>query len=416
MAIPDRYELAEQISRTASAQVWICRNPAGEGVVLKIAADAASVRKRFERELAAMIAVSGHHVMPILDYDSSYSWYAMPRASYSLWEIETPVATSECVRVLNAAAEGLRPLHIGGQVHRDLKPQNILWLPDDTDGRWVVADFGIVRNAPGLTTSRQTHGGGLTGSDGWAAPEQYADAHDATVTADVYSLGAIAAWLLTGRPPSYGHVTTPADPRIGAVIRKATKPFAPDRYVDLDSFVDAFTKATQPFLGKLETLIEDEDWVGVGEYVIQQQDEYPELIRRVSNTAQSNVNDWAVIDGAGMVDAVLILMEQVPNLNYRHMDSFLTWCVLPLRALTNANRLDLAEDLAAAVFAMTAQVNQFVPARAILDWLAVLPRREGEVMERALHSSDTWEFFEARARDKFKSYKDTELIAKLRQS
>ncbi|MGY2898436.1 serine/threonine protein kinase [Curtobacterium sp. PvP017] len=415
MAIPNGYDLSEQISRTPFAQVWACQNNAGEAVVLKIAADEAPVRKRFERELGAMMATKGRHVMPILDYDLSFSWYAMPRASYSLWEIETPVAISECIQVLNSTAEGLRPLHAVGQVHRDLKPQNLLWLSDDTGARWVVADFGIVRNAPGRTTSRQTRAGGLTGSDGWAAPEQYADAHDATVTADVFSLGAIAGWLLTGKPPSYGHVTMPDDARVGAVIRRATKPNPADRYPNLDDFVDAFDRATRPFVGKVETLLAGKDWVGVGEYVLEQQNEQPELIRRVSVTGQSDVNDWAAVDAAGMLDTALNLLGDVPRLNYHDMDAFLSWCVRPLRALTNADRLDLAEDLAVALFGMTAQLDQFAPARAILDWLAVVPRREGEVMERALHTSESWEFFQMRTRDRFPNYKETGLVAKLRQ-
>lgn len=79
-------------------------------------------------------------------------------------------------------------------------------------------------------------------------------------------------------------------------------------------------------------------------------------------------------------------------------------------------QLESAERVAAVLFGTTASVNQFVPSRAILDWLAVLPRRAGEAMERALYSSESWEFFQEGARDKFENHTDTELIAKLRQS
>jgi serine/threonine protein kinase len=416
MAIPDGYDLRERISETPSAQVWTCQNTSGQTVVVKIAADAPRVQKRFERELRAMVANRNRHVMPILEYDSSLSWYAMPRASHALWATEVPLSVAGCVAVLEAVAEGLRPLHAENQVHRDLKPHNILWLDDANGARWVVADFGIVRNPLGQTTSKLTRAGGLTGSEGWAAPEQYSDAHDAMITADVYSLGAIASWLLTGQPPSYGHVTMPSDPRLGAAIRGATRPHGPDRFANLDDFVKAFTKATQPFVGKFETLTLQGDWVGVSAYILGQREEHTRLIRALPKTSQSDVNAWAAADCAGMVDSVADLLGEVPRMSYRDMDAFLSWCVRVVRALVNANRVESAEHVAAVLFGTTASVDQFAPARTILDWLAVLPSRAGEAMERALHSSESWEFFQEKARDRFENHADTELIAKLRQS
>lgn len=327
MAIPDGYDLGEKISETLSAQVWTSLNIAGHTVVLKIAADAPRVQKRFERELRAMVATENKHVMPILDYDSSLSWYAMPRASHALWETDVPCSVSECVEVLEAVAGGLRPLHAEDQVHRDLKPHNILWLDDEDSARWVVADFGIVRNPLGQTTSELTRSGGLTGSDGWAAPEQYSDAHDATITADVYSLGAIASWLLTGQPPSYGHVTMPPDPRLGAAIRRATRPHGPDRFANLDDFVKAFAKATKPFVGTFEALTQQGEWAEVSACILGKPGEHTRVIRALTKASQSDVNAWAAADSAGMVDAVSDLLGEVPEMSYRDMDSFLSWCV-----------------------------------------------------------------------------------------
>lgn len=416
MAIPDGYDLGERISTTQTAQVWTSWDTSGQTVVLKIAADEPRVQKRFERELLAMVATANRHVMPILDYDSSHSWYAMPYASHALSEADVPCSVSECLEILEAVAAGLRPLHADDQVHRDLKPHNILWLDGQDGARWVVADFGIVRNPLGLTTSKLTHSGGLTGSAGWAAPEQYSDAHDATITADVYSLGAIASWLLTGQPPSYGHVTMPPDPRLGAAIRRATRSHGPDRFANLDDFVKAFTKATRPFVGTFEALTQQGEWVELSAYIIGQPGEHTRVIRALPRVSQSDVNAWATADSAGMVDAVSDLLGEVPGMSYRDMDPFLSWCVRVVRALVNANQLESAERVAAVLFGTTASVDQFAPARTILDWLAVLPRRPGEAMERALLSSDSWEFFQERAHDKFESYTDTELIAKLRQS
>ena len=72
-----------------------------------------------------MVAAANRHVMPILDYDSSHSWYAMPYASHALSEVAVPYSVSECVEILEAVAGGFESLHADDQVHRDLKPDNI---------------------------------------------------------------------------------------------------------------------------------------------------------------------------------------------------------------------------------------------------------------------------------------------------
>lgn len=415
MPIPDNYDLDQRISNTQSAQVWLSRNPSGERVALKIAGNAPSVQTRFQREILAMTSYANRHVMPILDHDSSHSWYAMPFAVRTLFQVTLPFSATECVDVLKAVALGLRSLHDAGQVHRDLKPHNILWLEDDEGARWVVADFGIVRNPLGQTTNQVTRAGGLTGTDGWAAPEQYSDAHDASVFSDVFSLGAIASWLLTGQQPSYGHVTIPRDPRLGAVIRRATRAHGPDRFANLDDFVAAFIRATQPFVGEFESLTQQQEWFEVSAYILQFPAEQQRVIRALPSMTQSDVDSWAAEDSAGMVDAVSELLSEVPQMRFNEMDSFLSWCVNVVRALVNAGKLDLAESLAAVLFGTTADLDQYSPARTILDWIAVVPRRTGEVMERALHVSQSWEYFQEKARDRFERYTDTELINKLRQ-
>jgi serine/threonine protein kinase len=416
MAIPNGYDLGVRISDGAEAQVWTSQNASGQTIVLKIAADEPRVQKRFERELLAMVATANRHVMPILDYDSSHSWYTMPYASHALSKVAVPYSVSECVGILEAVAGGLKPLHADNQVHRDLKPDNILWLDDEDDARWVVADFGIVRNPVGLTTSKLTNAGGLTGSPGWAAPEQYSDAHDAMITADVYSLGAITSWLLTGQQPSYGHVVMPPDARLGAVIRRATRALGQDRFANLDDFVKAFIAATRPYVGAFLTLTQQGDWAEASAYILGQPEENVRVIRALPKVSQPDVNAWAAADSAGMSDAVSDLLEEVPRMSYKDMDPFLSWCVRVLRALVNAKQLESAERVAAVLFGTTASVDQFAPARTILEWLAVLSGRAGEAMERALHSSESWEFFQEHASRKFESFTDTELIVKLRQS
>ena len=114
-----------------------------------------------------------------------------------------------------AICEALRPAHEAGWIHRDLKPPNLLRL----DGRWTVADWGLTRRPRGQTTNPdRTRAGDAFGTDGWAAPELSSDPHSAGPPADIYSIGQIIGWAVTGQQTAGEH---PADP--------ARRPVAPGR-------------------------------------------------------------------------------------------------------------------------------------------------------------------------------------------
>ena len=106
--------------------------------------------------------------------------------------------------------------HGEGVLHRDLKPGNILL---DENGEPLVSDFGLAKSLETPTNLTRT----LTsfGTPGFIAPEQaHGPAKDLNPAADIYSIGAVLFYLLTGRPPFVGENAL-------AVIKEAADKPAP---------------------------------------------------------------------------------------------------------------------------------------------------------------------------------------------
>jgi serine/threonine protein kinase len=157
---------------------------------------------RFKREIEVQRKLSHPNIMPILDVDPAFEWFAMPWASRTFYEAARGMSDDELATAFTAAALGLHAAHRAGYVHRDVKPSNLVDLTDDHERpQWVVSDFGIVRRPPGETTNlKTTH---ALGTDGFIAPEVALGGRTAKITprADAYSLGRMIAWATTGVYP-----------------------------------------------------------------------------------------------------------------------------------------------------------------------------------------------------------------------
>lgn len=115
-----------------------------------------------------------------------------------------PMSVAEAVEITWQLADALASAHAQGVIHRDLKPSNVVLAPD---GRAKVLDFGIARLVPaGADMSASvpgTVGGGLVGTPGYAAPEQYLS-RNVDGRADLYSLGVLLFEMIAGRRPFPG--------------------------------------------------------------------------------------------------------------------------------------------------------------------------------------------------------------------
>lgn len=275
---PQGYTYIDHIASHDFVSVVKALSPAGEEVALKVADNQGGVHRRFERETKAMLDVAGQSTMPILEHDDTYTWYTMPLASKTLNSERVPVSRPEDpLAILQTVADSLRPLHAQGQVHRDLKPENILFLSTEAPGRWVVADFGIVRNAPGLTTAPLTVRGSLTGARAWAAPEQFIDAHDSSPATDVYSAGLLMGWMLMGKAPVPG-VPYSALGSLTSTILRATEQAQHRRFVSMDDFLVHFKKHMHPTKAKLDQLFANAQYTEIHGYLLERPDQLPPLL------------------------------------------------------------------------------------------------------------------------------------------
>lgn len=101
------------------------------------------------------------------------------------------------VAVARAVASALACAHRAGIVHRDVKPDNVLF---DEAGRPCLTDFGVARAAPGTLDEQLTAPGTRLGTPDYMAPEQ-AFARPIDARADLYALGALLYEMLTGHRP-----------------------------------------------------------------------------------------------------------------------------------------------------------------------------------------------------------------------
>jgi hypothetical protein len=158
---------------------------------------------RFEREAAALVRAGGEGVVGVHEsgQEGRTLWFAMdlmPGGSLRAFMKERGrVPWREACEIVAALAEALGRCHASGLVHRDVKPENVLF---DAEGRPRVADFGASRD---LAASRLTATGALLGTAGYMAPEQL-DGRQADARADVFALGVVLHELVTGERPFRG--------------------------------------------------------------------------------------------------------------------------------------------------------------------------------------------------------------------
>ncbi len=168
---------------------------------------------RFEREVRATAKLSHWNTIEIFDYgrtDDGTFYYVMeylPGLSLAeLVEKHGPLPPARAVHLLTQACDALAEAHAAGLIHRDIKPGNI--FSAQRGGVYDVAkllDFGLAKPiSPDSASLMLTQEGTITGSPLFMSPEQALGDHEPDARSDIYSLGGVAYFVLTGLPPFEG--------------------------------------------------------------------------------------------------------------------------------------------------------------------------------------------------------------------
>ena len=212
------YELVKRLGEGGMGEVWVGRHRmlARPAAVKLIRVDLLghdsqsreTALKRFEREAMATAALRSAHTIHVYDFgiteDGAFFYVMEFLEGLNLDTMVRrfgPVPPARAVYLLRQVCHSLGEAHARGLIHRDIKPANIFSSRLGPDCDFVkVLDFGLVKNISEHGRLTEVTAQGLTaGTPAFMAPEVALARADVDARADIYALGCVAYWLLTGQ-------------------------------------------------------------------------------------------------------------------------------------------------------------------------------------------------------------------------
>jgi hypothetical protein len=267
-ALAGRYAIERELGSGGMATVWLARDVRyARQVAVKVLRpdlSAALGADRFLREIRITAQLNHPHILPLLDSGEADGllFYVMPYvAGGSLrerlrrgesWTLDSVLP------LVRGVAAALEHAHRQGIIHRDVKPENVLFF----EGEPMVADFGIARAITSAGGDQLTRSGFPVGTPGYMSPEQAMGGALVDARTDVFGLGCVVYEMLVGETPPIwptdealrvGRFLNAPDShrtrlerlpgRVEQTLVRALAVHAPDRFHTPLAFVDALDSA-----------------------------------------------------------------------------------------------------------------------------------------------------------------------------
>ncbi len=273
LPIPDAstYQILSEIGRGGMSTVYLAKDiKLGRFVAIKRLSSAfltdGSMRDRFLREAQMIASLSHIYIVKLYDFDvkraepqiimeyvagpgkpPAKDWPPLSlNLEQKLEQNEAPLSLRVSVVLVKKLCTAIEYAHRHGVIHRDLKPSNVLL---DEHGEPRIVDFGIARQTA-HDAEKLTVTGTRMLSLGYAAPEQETNPAIADERSDVYSLGGILYFCLTGENPRFFRDSRVPD-CLRPIILKAMEQDPSQRWPTAKDFADVLAQSAGDFLSPL---------------------------------------------------------------------------------------------------------------------------------------------------------------------
>ncbi len=200
------YTVIREIGKGGMATVYLAiQESFGREVALKVMAPHLAAEPgfadRFGSEAKMVASLSHPHIVTVYDVGSFNNYYYLAMEYHTGGDLSDKIdrldlTPPESLKITKELADALGLAHSKGVVHRDIKPDNVLFRAHNNDA--ILTDFGIARNMQ--AESNLTQIGSTVGTPKYMSPEQ-ARGMKVDGRADLYSLGVMLYEMLTGKPP-----------------------------------------------------------------------------------------------------------------------------------------------------------------------------------------------------------------------
>ncbi len=207
------YRIERLIGEGAMSNVYLARHQHLGRIValkrLKVRAQSDELSERFDREARFASRLSHPNIVTILDHGrvpEGGFFYAMEFVhglTLTQWVQQFgPLPPARAVRILRQICAAVGAMHHAGFLHRDIKPDNVMAYAANGDFDLVkLLDFGLIKNLEGDESRDLTRNVQALGTPAYMAPERLSDPRSIDPRTDLYGIGCIAFFLLTGRKP-----------------------------------------------------------------------------------------------------------------------------------------------------------------------------------------------------------------------